>query len=263
MIAEQVRLLAHQLRLFGIHANFERRAAEALNAQMHPLEFLKLMLDDENLARRERVAKSLATRAGFRSPADLEDWDATFDRGIPKARLRELASLGFFHNKENLLLLGRTGEGKTHLAVSLGRRLCADGIQTIFMPVNLLFEEVAAAKASGGYLKLLKRLNKSQALILDDFGLRAYTHQEATVLVDLLEDRYRHGRHRHLPSRPPRLAETVRRPSHRRSHRRPAQTSQSTRRPQRRVLPRTPLQAPSLSVASLRFLSPLTWPTRP
>lgn len=193
MIAEQVRLLAHQLRLFGIHANFERRAAEALNAQMHPLEFLKLMLDDENLARRERVAKSLATRAGFRSPADLEDWDATFDRGIPKARLKELASLGFFHNKENLLLLGRTGEGKTHLAVSLGRRLCAEGIQTIFMPVNLLFEEVAAAKASGGYLKLLKRLNKSQALILDDFGLRAYTHQEATVLVDLLEDRYRHG----------------------------------------------------------------------
>jgi DNA replication protein DnaC len=193
MIADQVRLLAHQLRLFGIHGNFERRAAEALAAQMHPLDFLKLMLDDESLFRRERVAKSLATRAGFRSPAMIEDWDTTFDRGIPKARLAELASLGFFFNKENLLLLGKTGEGKTHLAVALGRRLCAEGAQTTFMPVNLLFEEVAAARAAGGYLKLLKKLNKSKALILDDFGLRAYTHEEATVLVDLLEDRYRHG----------------------------------------------------------------------
>lgn len=193
MSTDQVRLLAHQLRLFGIHANFERRADEALNAQMHPLDFLKLLLDDECLFRKERVAKSLATRAGFRSPAQLEDWDTTFDRGVPKARLRELASLGFFHNKENLLLLGKTGEGKTHLAVAVGRRLCAEGIQTVFMPVNLLFEEVAAARASGGYLKFLRKLNKAKTLVLDDFGLRAYTHEEATVLVDLLEDRYRHG----------------------------------------------------------------------
>ena len=193
MTADQVRLLAHQLRLFGVHANFERRAAEALAAAMHPLEFLKLVLQDESLFRKDRVAKILATRARFRSAAELEDWDTTFDRGIPKARLAELASLAFFANKENLLLLGKTGEGKTHLAIALGRRLCADGIQTVFLPVNLLFEEVAAAKAAGGYLKFLKKLNKAKALVLDDFGLRAYTHEEATVLVDLLEDRYRQG----------------------------------------------------------------------
>lgn len=193
MIADQVRLLAHQLRLFGVHASFERRAEQALTAQMHPLEFLKLLLQDESLFRKNRTAKVLATRARFRSAAQLEDWDSTFDRGISKARMAELASLGFFANKENLLLLGKTGEGKTHLAVALGRRLCADGIQTVFLSVNLLFEEVAAAKAAGGYLKLLKKLNKSQALILDDFGLRAYTHEEATVLVDLLEERYRQG----------------------------------------------------------------------
>ena len=193
MIADQCRQISHQLRLFGVHAHLERRAAEALNAQMHPLDFLKLLLEDESLARKDRVAKALATRARFRSNADLEDWDATFDRGVPKARLGELSALGFFYNQENLLLLGRTGEGKTHLAVAIGRRLCAEGVHTVFMPVNLLFEEVAAAKAAGGYLRFLKKLNKAKALILDDFGLRAYTHEEATVLVDLLEDRYRHG----------------------------------------------------------------------
>jgi DNA replication protein DnaC len=193
MSIEQTRLLAHQLRLLGIHAQMEHRAAEALANQMHPLEFLRLLLEDELLARKDRLAKTLSTRAGFRSSAVLEDWDTTYDRGVVKAKLKELASLGFFANKENLLLFGKTGEGKTHLAVALGRRLCAEGIQTTFLPVNLLFEEFAAAKVAGKYLPLLRQLNKGKVLILDDFGLRSYTHEEATMLVDLLEDRYQRG----------------------------------------------------------------------
>src|ERR1043165_3845740 len=193
MIPDQTRQLAHQLRLFGIHAHLERRASEALASQMHPLEFLRLLLEDEALFRKDRVAKILATRARFRSSAEIDDWDGTYDRGIPKAKLKELASLTFFSNQENLLLLGKTGEGKSHLAVALGRRLCAEGISTTFVPVNLLFEEIAAAKAAGKYLQLLQQLNKAKALILDDFGLRSYTHDEATALVDLLEERYQRG----------------------------------------------------------------------
>ncbi len=61
------------------------------------------------------------------------------------------------------------------------------------MPVNLLFEEIAAAKAAGKYLQLLQQLNKAKVLVLDDFGLRSYTHDEATALVDLLEERYQRG----------------------------------------------------------------------
>ena len=109
------------------------------------------------------------------------------DRGIVKAKLKELATLAFFTGKENLLLFGKTGEGKPHLAVALGRRLCAEGISTTFVPVNLLFEEIAAAKAAGKYLQLLQQLNRAKVLILDDFGLRSYTHEEATALVDLLD----------------------------------------------------------------------------
>ena len=99
MSSDQTRLLAHQLRLFGIHGHMERRAAEALASQMHPLEFLRLLLEDEALFRKDRVAKTLATRAGFRSHAAIEDWDATYDRGIVKAKLKELATLAFFTGK--------------------------------------------------------------------------------------------------------------------------------------------------------------------
>jgi DNA replication protein DnaC len=77
--------------------------------------------------------------------------------------------------------------------VALGRKLRAAGIKTTFLPVKFLFEELAAARASGSYLKFLKQLRKSRALVLGDFGLRNYTNEEATALVDLLEERYRKG----------------------------------------------------------------------
>jgi DNA replication protein DnaC len=193
MINDQVRQLSHQLRVFGVHAHFEARANEAQGKGLSHLEFLKLVLEDEALQRRERVAKSLVTRAKFRSASDLEDWDQTFDRGLTKAKLRELSTHSFIESGENLLILGKTGEGKTHLAVSIGRRLCADGVSVLFMPVNFLFEEVLAARAQGKYLPFIKRMSAVKALLLDDFGLRNYTHEEANVLVDLLEDRHRKG----------------------------------------------------------------------
>lgn len=193
MNSDQIRLISHQLRLFGVHQNFEKRAQEAVAKALHPLEFLELLLQDEVLQRKNRLGLSLLTRAKFRYQADLEDWDTSQDRGISRQKLKELAALHFYSSRENLLLLGRTGEGKTHLAIALGRRLCHEGLSVAFLPVNFMFEEVQAAKAQGKYLAYIKRLNQMKALILDDFGLRNYTHEEANVLVDLLEDRHRKG----------------------------------------------------------------------
>jgi DNA replication protein DnaC len=193
MILDQVRNLAHQLRLFGIHEACERRAQEALAEQFHPLEFLRLVLEDELLSRKDRTGKALSTKARFRFRADLEDWDYAFHKDLPKAKISELAHLSFFHNQENLLILGKTGLGKSFLAIALGKRLCQEGHATVFLSVNFLFEEIQAAKAAGRYLNYVRSLTKAKALILDDLGLRNYTHEEATALMDILEERYQKG----------------------------------------------------------------------
>ena len=190
MILDQVKNLAHQMRLFGIHEAGDRRAQEALSQQLHPLEFLRLLLEDELLSRKDRTAKALSTKARFRFRADLEDWDYSFHKDIPKAKISELAQLSFFHNQENLLVVGKTGLGKSFLAIALGRRLCQEGHATVFFSVNFLFEEIQAAKAAGRYLNYIRSLIKAKVLILDDLGLRNYTHEEATSLVDILEERY-------------------------------------------------------------------------
>ncbi len=63
MMLDQIRNLTYQMRLFGIHEACERRAQEALSQQLHPLEFLRLILEDEALSRKDRTAKALTTKA--------------------------------------------------------------------------------------------------------------------------------------------------------------------------------------------------------
>lgn len=193
MINDQVKNVAYKLRLGGVLKGFEARTQQASANNLTPMEFLKFLLEDEMLFRKEAAAKRLLTQAKFRHDAALEEWDMSFDRGMTKAKLRELSTLGFYQQNENLLVLGRTGEGKTHFAISLGRRLCQDNHSVIFLPMSFLFEEIIAAKSAGKYMHFIKKISKSSVLILDDFGLRNYTHDEATSLVDILEDRHRKG----------------------------------------------------------------------
>jgi DNA replication protein DnaC len=159
---DQVKNLSHQMRLFGIHQACDRRAAEALSQQLHPLEFLRLRLEEERLSRKDRTAKALMTKARFRLRADLEDLDLTFHKDLTQAKIKEISELSFLHNLENLLILG-----KTPLAIALGKRLCQEGHPTQFLPINFLFEEIQAA---GRYLNYVRSLIKAKVLILDDLG---------------------------------------------------------------------------------------------
>jgi DNA replication protein DnaC len=190
---DQLQSMAHQLRLFGIHGSVERRCQEALAEALHPGELVRLILEDESDARRRAAAKRLTKRAKFRREAELEGWDWTRDRGLSKAKFKELALLNFYHRALSLIIDGPTGVGKTELALALGHRLCAQGISVQFYSVNLFFEEIMAARVGGTYLKFVEKLRKVSVIIFDDFGLRSYTHDEASALQDILEERYGKG----------------------------------------------------------------------
>ena len=114
MMLDQVRNLTHQMRLLGIHEACDRRSQEALSQQLHPLEFLRLLLEDEALSRKDRRGKSLVANARFGFRADLEDWDFALHKDLPKAKINELSQLSFFHNLENLVILMAAGHTQSH-----------------------------------------------------------------------------------------------------------------------------------------------------
>jgi len=184
---------AHELRLWGIHANAERRITEAVANNLHPAEFLLLLLDDEMIHRKDALSRRLQAKARFRHEAHLEDWDWLFERGVNKTKIQDVASLGFLADREQLLIYGPTGLGKTHLAIAIGGRACHAGKTVAFFSVNMLFEEALAAKAAGKYRFWLKTTSSRNLIILDDFALRRYSHDEGSILLDLLEEHHKKG----------------------------------------------------------------------
>lgn len=191
----EIKKLSHEMRLLGIHESIERRLAQAAANNLSMEEFLIHLLEDEKQNRKNRIANALDKKAKFRRESMLENWDFSIDRGITKTKIRELATLSFWHNKKNLLIIGPTGSGKTQLSIALGKVACQMQLSVLFIAVNQLFEDAMAQRAAGKYTAWAKNMKKYDLIIFDDFGLRSYTHDEAILLVDLIEDRYQKTAH--------------------------------------------------------------------
>lgn len=182
-----------QLKLSGMRSAIATRAEEARAVGLDPLEFLALLLDDE-LARRdaEGVAQRIA-RARFEDVCDLRDFDFTYNPEIPKARLWELAGGRYLAEHTSILLCGPTGVGKSFVAQALGVAACRQQYRVLFTKTTALLADLAGGRADGGWQARLRRYLSPHLVILDDFGMREYTHSQAEDLYELISRRYRRG----------------------------------------------------------------------
>lgn len=190
----EVSELLSQLKFSGMNNSVEYRITEAIESNLSHQDFLLFLLEDEHLYRRNRKCETLKKRAKFNSKCYLEDFNVDPKRGITKSKIQQLKNLNFIDNSENLLFIGGTGAGKSFLAQAIGHAACAARVETFFISANRLFKEIEMAEAQGNYLTYMNRLkNRVKLLIIDDLGLRNYTHKEANILYEILEDRYRKG----------------------------------------------------------------------
>jgi DNA replication protein DnaC len=174
--------------------------AKALDEQRHNhsaegLSFeerLALLVDREAA---ERESKRLVTRlkfANLRQNACVEDLDTKAARGLDKALFAKLAAGDWIARRQDLLITGKTGTGKSWLACALGHKACRDGRAVAYHRVPRLFEALTIAKGDGRHARLLKSIAKIDVLILDDWGLGILAPTERRDLLEILEDR--HGR---------------------------------------------------------------------
>ncbi len=190
---ETVELL-NDLKFFGMKNSIDYRTQEAIESNLSHQEYFTFMLEDEHLYRKNKKADRLRKRAKFKDKAYLENFVISSKRGISKSMIKQFKSLYFVDHNENLLFIGGTGAGKSFLAQAIGHSACSAGIETFFISANRLFKEIELADAQGSYLTYMNRLaNKVRLLIIDDLGLRNYSHKEANILYEILEDRYRKG----------------------------------------------------------------------
>ncbi len=155
-----------------------------------PDEYLALLTDHEWEQRYNQKIERLIKQASFRQNASVADVNYAHQRNLDKNMFSRLATLDFLKKKENIIITGASGVGKSYLAQALGHQACINGKKVVYTITARLFTRLKLAKVDGTYLKELKKLTRADVLILDDFGLQAFDNQSREVLMDIIDDRY-------------------------------------------------------------------------
>jgi DNA replication protein DnaC len=185
------RLIA--LGLTGMARALEEQRTQPDVAALPFEERLGLMIDREAI---ERDNKRLANRlkfAGLRQSAVVEDIDVKAARGLDRALLHKLVAGDWIDRKQNLIIIGPTGIGKSFIACALGHKACRDDRAVLYQRVPRLFDALALARGDGRHAALLRTFARVSLLILDDWGLAPLTPGQGRDLLEIVDDRHNRG----------------------------------------------------------------------
>src|SRR5262249_37571034 len=138
-------------------------------------ERLGLLVDRELTERQNQRLALRLKRARLRQPAAPEDVDLRHPRGLDRTQFLALCSCAWLQNRDNLLITGPTGVGKTYLACALAQKACREGYSAHYARTGQLLGELTIARADGTHAKQLAALARLDLLVLDDWGLAPLT----------------------------------------------------------------------------------------
>src|SRR6516162_10692341 len=163
--------LCNELRLGGIAALYTALAQKAAEKHLSFTDFVEELLTAERESRRARAREMFARVAGFPAIKTLDQYDFSFATGAPRKQIMELAGMAFIERGENLVLLGPSGVGKTHIAIALGYLATQKGYKTRFFSAADLVLMLEAAQRQGRYREVMHRaVNAYKVLIIDEIG---------------------------------------------------------------------------------------------
>lgn len=185
--------LLKKLRLSGVLQSLELRTRQAVDDALSHGEFLYRLLSDEAERRDSKQLDVRLRRASFDGPRAIEDFDFHFNPKIPKSKIIDLATCSFVERKENVLLVGRAGVGKSHIAQALGQRACRAGYHVIYMSAHDMLTQLRSARADATLDRKMLRFTTPDVLIVDDLGLRPLVSDEPIDLYEIIRQRYERG----------------------------------------------------------------------
>ena len=194
LITSRLEHLCEQLQLPAIAANYSNLAQKAASAEQPYTDFLEALLEEEHQARQLRSRTLLTRLAGFPSLKTLEHWDKSFNPTFPWKQIEQLSTLTFIERKENVVLLGPSGVGKTHIAIAMGYKATQAGIKVRFITAADLLLQLEQAQLQQRYKDVLSRaVGSPKLLIIDELGYLPITSLQANLLFQVVAKRYEHS----------------------------------------------------------------------
>lgn len=179
-----------QLRLSRMATDCEPMAREAEERGLGYLGFLQALLEGELAHRHEQQLRQRLKAAAFPYQKRLEDFDFSLVPCVSKVRLLELAQGAFLTKHDNVLFIGPSGIGKTHLLMGLGRALCLAGYRVLFRSAVTLATELEVAHKELRLPRLLASYRRFDLILVDELGYLPFAKQTAELLFQFFSDRY-------------------------------------------------------------------------
>jgi len=190
---ERVRDNLGKLRLQRVAQVLDSVAGEAARANLPYLDFLDRLLEEEAAARYQRAVAFKTKMARFPFIKTLEQFDFSFQPSIDQRQIKELTTLRFIENGENIIFLGPPGVGKTHLAIALGLKAVAQGYGVYFTTVHELIDVLARDYSENRVAERMKLLCRPKLLIIDEMGYLPLDRMGASFFFQLVSRRYEKG----------------------------------------------------------------------
>jgi DNA replication protein DnaC len=165
-------------------------AQRAREEQWSHERFLEAVLSTEVASRESHGGESRIKAARFPARKTLEEFDFTFQRSVRRAVVEHLGQLDFLHARDNVVLLGPPGTGKTHLAIAVSIRACLAGQRVAFATATEWVARLGDAKRQGNLEAELRRLGFAPLIVVDEVGYIPFDPEAANLMFSLVSSRY-------------------------------------------------------------------------
>lgn len=164
-------------------------AAEGVDHTRYLLRLTELELID----RERRMIERRIRAAKFPTTKSLDSFDFKAIPSLNKMMVMELARCDFINRQENIIAVGNSGTGKSHIAIGLGLAACQKGLSVRFITASALVHELLEAKDEKRLLRFQKQLAKYSLLIIDELGYVPLSASGAELLFEVFSQRYERG----------------------------------------------------------------------